>query len=89
MADTWKERMAEKKRTERKVKRTKERAEGGDGYAMYSLGVWYEQGKFDLEEDNAEAYRWYKKSADAGHVMGIAAVGFSLMIGLGVEKDHY
>ena len=89
IADTWKERMSEKKRMERLVKRTKELAEGGDGDAMYSLGVWYEEGYFDLEEDDAEAYRWYKKSADAGNVMGIAAVGFSLMIGLGVEKDHY
>ena len=88
IADTWKERMSEKKRMERLVKRTKELAEGGDGDAMYSLGVWYEEGYFDLEEDDAEAYRWYKKSADAGNVMGIAAVGFSLLIGLGVEKDQ-
>lgn len=88
MADTWKERMEEKRDGELTVKRWREGAEKGDTGAMYDLGVCYEYGDYDIEKDAGEAYRWYKKSADAGNVMGMAAVGDSLLNGCGVEEDR-
>ena len=88
MADTWKERMAEKKRNEKKVKRTKESAEGGNADAMYNMGFFHTNGMYGLKKDDGEAYKWYEKSADAGSAKGMAAVGASLLKGWGVEKDQ-
>lgn len=88
LADTWKERMDEKKRNEEKVKRAREKAENGNTAAMYDMGNWSSKGMYGLKEDDEEAYKWYKKSADDRNVMGMAAVGASLFYGWGVEKDH-
>jgi len=83
LADTWKDRMAEKKRSEEELKETKEAAENGDVEAMYILGYMYDH-VFDLEE----AYKWHKKAADAGHVKATALAGACLLYGWGVKKDR-
>ena len=71
-----------------KLKETKEKAENGDAEAMFYLGYMYGYGKNGVEEDLEEAYKWYKKSADAGDVMGTALVGSCLLNGWGVKKDR-
>jgi len=88
LADTWKERVAEKKRSEEMLKRIKEKGENGNARAMYHLGAMYKFGQNGLEKDSKEAYKWYIKSADAGDVMGKGAVGECLLYGWGVEKNQ-
>jgi len=89
LADTWKERVAEKKRSEEELKRTKEGAENGNAEAMYDLGEMYKAGQNGLKKDWKEAYKWYKKAADAGNVMGTASVAACLLYGFwGVEKNQ-
>ena len=88
LADTWKARMAEKKREEEELKETREDAENGNAEAMYNLWCMYGNGDNGLKRNDEEAYKWYKKSADGGDVMGTAAVGACLLIGWGVEKDR-
>ena len=88
LADTWKKRMAKKKRSEKKLKKTKVDAENGDVDAMYDLALMYEYGENGLKEDDEEAYKWYKKAADAGDVMAAASVGQCLLDGSGVKKNQ-
>jgi len=88
LADTWKERMSEKKWSEEELKRTKEKAENGNARSMYELGEMYENGNNGLVKDYEEAYKWYKKSSDAGDVMGTALVGECLLCGMGVERNQ-
>jgi len=89
LANTWKERVAEKKRSEEELKETREKAENGDALAMFTLGLMYTRGLNGLEKDAKEAYKWYKKAADAGSVMGTAVVGVHLLYGFGaVKKDQ-
>ena len=45
---------------------TKQLAEKGDANAQYNLGVMYENGQV-VEQNDAEALRWYKKAAEKGH----------------------
>lgn len=44
-------------------------AVGGNATAMFRLGGYYANGH-GVKKDPAEAREWYKKSADAGHMMG-------------------
>ena len=87
LAETWKERMAKKKRSEKVLKKTKKDAENGDTTAMYEFGLMYEHGENGLKVDNEEAYKWYKMAADAGDVVGTAALGECLLNGWGVKKN--
>ena len=96
MADTWKERMAEKRESEEKIRRmkklleaTKKRAENGDANKMYQLGVWYDNGWNGVEVDVVEAHKWYKRAAEGGNVMGMALAGCWQMYGSeGTEKNE-
>ena len=42
-------------------------AEQGDVEAQYSLGIDYDIGS-GVQQDEAEAARWYRLAADQGHV---------------------
>ena len=48
---------------------TKVLAEQGDPQAQVLLGVMYDYG-LGIPEDDEEALRWYRKSADQGHADG-------------------
>ena len=85
LADTWKERMVKKREDEEKVKGWKEGAEKGDTDAMYALALAYGNGSNGLEVDNEEAYKWYKKGADAGNVYCMAMAGECLLNAWGTE----
>jgi TPR repeat protein len=67
VATAWKQKLAD----ETKVKELLAKTEGGDGDAMYVLGVWYEYGKNGLAIDKAQARAWYERSAAAGDIRGI------------------
>ena len=58
----------------------------GSAYLQFQLGVRYDDGRMNLEDD-AEAVRWYRKAADRGH--GIAQISLGVMYenGEGVPED--
>ena len=49
-------------------------AESGDGRCMAHLGEFYAEG-LGVEQDKAQAYEWYRKSAEAGYARGMALLG--------------
>ena len=60
----------------------REAAEGGSADAQAWLGYL-----LDFAEDNAEAVRWYRASAEQGHAEGLAGLADMYAKGEGVEKD--
>ena len=53
IAEAWRKKLAD----EKKVKEMRAKAEGGDGYAMWRLGVCYENGLNGLAKDDAQGPR--------------------------------
>ena len=88
LAEAWQEASAEKRADETLVKEWRTRAEGGDGAAMYLLGVTYEIGSNGLVEDAIQARSWFARSAAARYPRGIAAFGNCLLCGLGGPQDN-
>jgi len=80
--DAWKLKLKE----EEEVAEMLLKAEAGEGWAMWILGLWYELGKKGLAEDKAKAFEWYEKSHEAGHASGTGALGFCYLAGIGVPK---
>ena len=87
LADTWKERMTEKRDGEEKVKKFMKEANEGDANAIYNIAICYMQGNGGLKEDFSEAYKWAKKGADMRHVESMALAGRSLAEGFGTEQS--
>ena len=52
--------------------------------AQYHLGCFHRWG---VEEDEAEAVRWYLKAAEQGHSEAPCELGGSYRQGIGVEKN--
>jgi TPR repeat protein len=72
---------------EKLVKEDRAKADAGDGDAMYSLGLWYQSGSFNLARDRAQARAWYERSAATRTPQGMAMFGFYLLNGLGGPED--
>lgn len=68
-----------------KVKRLIPLAEKGNRLAAFWLAESYRYGD-GIKENPKEAYRWYKKSADAGFSQGIAWAGYCYEHGIGVKR---
>ena len=83
VATAWKQKLA----NETLVEETRAEAEGGDGNAMYQLGVWYQAGAKGLAKDNAQARAWYELSAAARNPKGMGSFGEYLLIGSGGPKN--
>jgi TPR repeat protein len=62
-------------------------ADAGHAYAMKVVGSSYFKDRKDLPKDYAEAFRWFRKSADHGCACGMCAVGCCFQRGYGVPKD--
>ena len=62
-------------------------AEAGDPDAQTELGERYQGGYGGVRRDYAEAVRWYRRSADQGHALGQAFLGFMYSTGRGVRQD--
>ena len=54
--------------------------------AQFNLGYLYYLGK-GVEQDYAEAAKWYRKAADQGHKSALYNLGFLYKNGLGVPQD--
>ena len=62
-------------------------AAGGDGRAMYNLGVMYFTGK-GAQIDQSTAAKWFGQAANAGHAGGMVNYGLMLLNGYGVPQDQ-
>ena len=63
------------------------KAEAGDAEAQYVLGEAYRIGE-GVEQDNAEAVRWYRKAAEQGHAKAQSKLGYTYYHGEGLEQDY-
>ena len=82
-AEAWSKKLAE----EAKVKAMRERAEGGDGEAMYEMGELHYYGKKGVARDYVQSARWFQRGHDVGHVKCTTSLGFCYEYGEGVEED--
>ena len=82
-AEAWRKKLEQ----EKEVKEIRAKAEGGDGYSMWRIGVRYRQGVLGLAENAELARIWYERSAAARDPMGMAAFGEALLHGVGGSTD--
>lgn len=61
-------------------------AESGDKQSQYYLAGMYFRGDV-VSQNDAEAFRWYRKAADQNHPDAAWRAGIMLGIGIGTEKD--
>ena len=69
------------------MKEARALAEGGNGDAMYCIGLWYYLGTMGLAKDMAQARTWYERSAAARDPRGMGAFGECLLLGIGGSVD--
>jgi len=63
-------------------------AAAGTGWAMASLGAFYETGRGGLEKDETEAVAWYRRGVETGDGLAMANLGNFYMTGRGgVQRD--
>jgi len=62
-------------------------AAGSDLDAAHELGTIYEYGHHDVEIDVVSAAEWFRKSAEGGHVEGMAEYGLCCELGCGREQS--
>ena len=67
--------------------KTRRLAEQGDAGAQSYLGYMYRSG-LGVEQDYAEAVKWYRKAADQGDGDAQCNLGVMYCSGLGVEQDY-
>jgi TPR repeat protein len=63
-------------------------AEAGNAPAQHWLGNIYYYGLGETEKDDAEAARWFRKSAEAGYAAAQYRIGYMHAMGSGMEQDH-
>jgi len=61
-------------------------AEQGDPAAQFALGAQYATGD-NVQQDYAQAVRWFSKAAEQGHVLAQATLGAYYLAGRGVPTD--
>ena len=88
IAEAWQKASAKKRADETKVKETREKAEGGDGDAMYCLGMCYRSGRGGLAQDAVQSRAWFERSAAARDPRGLAALGECLLRGIGGPQNY-
>ena len=74
--------------TELSLAALRELAEAGDLDAQTELGERYQGGYGGVQRDYTEAARWYRRSAEQGHALGQAYLGFMYSNGRGVQQDY-
>jgi TPR repeat protein len=71
---------------DRDIKQYKIRAEEKDLDAQYHLGIHLFQG-VGVSVDKCEAFRWFKRAAESGHIKSMRMYGICYCNGEGVAKD--
>lgn len=59
----------------------------GDAEAQLKLGFMFRQGQ-GVAQNDAEAARWYQRSAEQGHASAQLNLGFNLSQGQGVVQNN-
>ena len=62
-------------------------AELGNAEAQFQLGFMYASGFGDFEEDDAEALRWHRRSAEQEFARAQSKLGNAYAYGVGLEQD--
>lgn len=63
------------------------KASNGDPDAQNLLGYRYQKGQ-GIEQNYAEALKWYRKAAEQGHAVALNNLGYCYQHGLGVEQNY-
>ena len=84
IAEAW----TTKLELEKELKELRAKAVGGDGRAMYLLGMAYETGDYGLAKDLAQARAWHERSAATRYPKGLASLGNCLLRGIGGPQDN-
>ena len=84
LAEAWEIKLED----ETQVKETRAKAEGGDGEAMWRLGMWYGSGLNGLAKDAVQARAWLERSAATRHPQGMAMFSSYLLRGIGGPQDN-
>lgn len=75
-----------KEKMEQTINKLREQADKKDPRALHALGELYYGGS-GVEQDYAQALKWYQQAAELGHIQAQCNVGEFYLQGLGVEKD--
>jgi TPR repeat protein len=67
-------------------RRTRKAAERGNANAQFNLGLLYYLGE-GVEQDEEEAFHWYKKAAEQGNANAQCNLGYMYDLGEGVERN--
>ena len=62
-------------------------AERGDSSAMWSLGVFHDEGRAGFKKNPREAVKWWRKAAEKGQPYAQAKLGAALVTGTGTTRD--
>jgi TPR repeat protein len=62
-------------------------ADEGDPISQFVLGAWYRDGN-GVQQDYAEAMRWFRKAADQGDPWAWFSIGELYLEGKGVPQDY-
>lgn len=73
-------------KSSRKFSHLIQKAKQGDQHAQFQLGIAYESG-MGVEQNYAEAVRWYRRAADSGHSGAQNNLGSMYGRGLGVSQS--
>lgn len=65
------------------------RAEEGDAYAQFTVGLWYERGQGVRQQDYVKAREWYEQAAAQGDALSYVALGFLYFNGEGVRQSRH
>ncbi|CAB9518787.1 ERAD-associated E3 ubiquitin-protein ligase component [Seminavis robusta] len=84
LAAKWKAKMKEQKDMEELLNK----AEEGDGVAMFNVGIKYAHGLHGFKEDGKLAFQWFKRAHEAGNVYGTACLGECYLEGCGVARSN-
>jgi len=68
-------------------KRMQKRVEVNDAKAIYTLGIYYSQGKHGLPQDWAKTFELYHRAAELGYSHAYCNIGNAHLGGEGVKRD--
>lgn len=73
----------------KRLKHYQEAAERGDGYYANEVGNIYYSGdrKYGVTEDKQQAYKWYQKAVELGHLSAWYDLGYMTEHGIGTNPD--
>lgn len=70
------------------AKQLEVRTYDNDAKAAYYLGLAYDYGAFDVQQNFNKAYDWYMKAVELGDARGNIGLGYLYLNGCGVDVDY-